>query len=1196
MITSESAHWFLVRLDDAGTPGRQPGIRATSNSRFAPGQLDAEGDDLTAAQSFIGLHTAYRRLDPDARYRLEVTHGTQVDEPRVQSIHVGTHEVDPPRRLPAGHLETLTFDLDARPDPDGCLTVSFVGHAPPELAGKVEQVGEPPMVTRVALYADRDPGEVVLDAATVPDGGVVVAVRRVPGLTGVAGARVAVEVAGLGREVVTDEQGDACVLLLEDAASIELGTPIVVRAEVEGHHHQVTIPTDATFHSTWPKLSVPPLEGTDNTRSVSLDGMWRFHPAPPAGAVDPELDDADWASIEVPAQWVQQGFEVAPGTHACYRREFDLDPEPGTRNVLRFDAVYANARVHLNGQHLRTHEGGFTPFEVDITDVLRPGRNVLAVEVRSDSISDVVSAASDYAAHPLGGITRSVHLLTSPTVHLARLHVDTRLVDGGPDAIARVFGQVDGLEDDEVTPVELELRDPSGALVATTSAQVSGRRPRFSEELHLAAPALWTAETPVRHRVIARLGEDGPTAARDIGVREVAVVGQELQVNGHRILLRGVERHEQDPLRGRSTQPELWETDVELMKDANVNNVFTCHYPHPDGFLELCDERGLWVIDESPTVWVTAEVADDPDAFLDLCTPILEMIERDWSRPSIVVWMLGDECAWGLNFWRLVVWLRQQGLRAPMMFSFDIGGPTSLDVASRHYPPPDFAARIEGVEAPVTFDQYCHVNCYNRREAFTDPGVRDWWGIAFEEMWEAMIADPRILGGQIWAWSDDEFHLDRTTMIGYGQWGIVDTWRRHKPEHWHMKQVYTPVKVRTTAIEPGATEVRIKVENRYDFTALDQLTVRWTLGDLDGDATATGSPQAHGHIEVALPRPARAGEVLHVTFLDPDGRDVQQVALPVGERTLVTEPAPAPVEELRVEIQQRAKVFAPNLPEYDAWLVRAGQTSWLLDQEEGLLRSGRLGQRTIVTGGPHLLLLPSTATQHVGPHHRHAIEPFTEVCSGRTIRSVRGEEDADGFTVSTEVAYDEADATIDLHVAHDGTLTVTYRAELHHELDLRQVGVAIDVQPFHDTLAWTRRGQWSVYPDDHVGRLQGRARAAAGPAGRVGLRPDHPWSADTSALGSADFRATRHDVLSFGLHDDTGVGVGIVPVGPTDARAWVHGDGLRLLAASYTSGGSEPILARANHIDAVRRVVRAGEVVAATARFRLGRWSDVTPQ
>ncbi len=1190
---STTNDWHLVRLDEAGCPGRQPGIRATSNTRFSPSQLAATGDDLSAAQSFIGLHTAYRRLDVDATYRLEVTHGTPVDEPRVQSIHVGDIEVDPPRRLPAGDLETLSFDLDARPDADGRMTVSFVGHAPPELAGKVEEVGQPPIVTRVALYADRDPGSMTVDAATVPDGGVAVAVRRIPELTPITGARVVVQVADIVRETVTDEQGDACVLLLEEAAHVEPGTPISVSAELEGTIKQVIVPADDAFHSTWPKLSVPPVAGTNNTKASSLDGSWRFHPAPPADAADVDHDDSGWADIAVPSQWTQEGFEVTGGMHACYRRDLHLDPHAGVRYVLRFDAVYANARVYINGQHLRTHEGGFTPFEVDVTDAIEPGRNVLAVFVRSDSISDVVSAASAYAAHPLGGITRSVHLLTLPAVHVARLHADTRLADGGPDAVARVFGHLDGLADDEAISMEIEIRDASGQRVAHTSTQVTGRHPRFSEELHVRAPALWTAETPAQHRVVVQVGDDGATAARDIGFREVEVVGHELRVNGRRILLRGVERHEQDPLRGRSTESKLWATDVDLMKGANVNNVFTCHYPHPEGFLDLCDQEGLWVIDESPTVWVTAEVADDPDAFLDLCTPILEMIERDWSRPSIVVWMLGDECSWGLNFWRLVVWLRQQGLRTPMMFSFDIGGPTSLDVASRHYPPPDFAARIEGVDAPVTFDQYCHVNCYNRREAFTDPGVRDWWGIAFEEMWEAMVADPRVLGGQIWAWSDDEFHLDRTTMIGYGQWGIVDAWRRPKPEWWHMKQVYTPVKVRTAGVDPGATQVHIEVDTRYDFTSLDTLTVLWELGEHKGEASASGAPQARGNVAVQLPRPAQVGEVLHVTFLDPDGRDVQQVALPVGELPATVQPVPGPEGEVRVEVQGRAKVFAPNLPEYDAWLVRAGDAMWLLDQEEGLIRSGRLGRQTIVTGGPHLLLLPATATQHVGPHHRHAIEPYTDVCSGRTVRSVRGEHTADGFIVRTEIGYDDADAAIDLRVARDGTLVVTYRARVGRDVDLRQVGVAIDVQPFHDVLAWTRRGQWTVYPDDHIGRLRGRARAVAGPASRVGLLPDHPWSADVTALGSSDFRSTKSDVVSFGLHDDAGHGVGLVPVGSTDGRAWVQGDVIRLLAASYTSGGSEPLLARANHTDPVRRVLRAGDVVEGSASFRLGRWSDL---
>ncbi|MCC5947354.1 MAG: hypothetical protein JJT89_02770 [Nitriliruptoraceae bacterium] len=1188
--------WYLVRFDDGGAPGRQPNVRSTSNTTCSPEQMAGEGSDLTAAESFIGLSTAYRGLDPDASYRLEVAYGTSASEPRMQSIVVAGQEVDPPRVLPVGRVETFTFDLEQRPSADGRLAIEFVAHAPPELAGRVEEVGEPPMFTRVSLLVDREPGSVTLDADTLPDGGVAIALRTVPELRPVAGApvRVTIPDADIDAELETDAQGDACLILAERAREVAPGTRIVVESGAGDTATRLELTTDATFHSTWPALTVPPVSGFDNTSAVSLDGTWRFDPSPAQDCTEAAFDDADWAPINVPAQWVQEGFDVAAGTHACYRREVTLTPRAGVRTILRFDAVYAHARVFVNGTHARTHEGGFTPFEVDITDVAVDGTNVIAVLVQSDSISDVVSAASDYAAHALGGITRSVRLLETPEVHLARLHVDTRMVDGGPDAIARVFGEVAGLTGEEPVSVELTILDIDEVVVASGQTTVTAARPRYSVEIAVTEPAAWTAESPVRYRAVATLGDDGPRAARDFGFREVAIDGHELQVNGRAIRLRGVERHEQDPLRGRSTEPALWAEDVELMKGANVNNVFTCHYPHPDGFLELCDERGLWVIDESPTVWVTAEVADDPDAFLALCTPILEMIERDWSRPSIVVWMLGDECVWGHNFWRLVLWLRQQGLTTPMMFSFDIGGPSSLDVASRHYPPPDYAPRIAGVTAPVTFDQYYHVNCYNRREAFTDPGVRDWWGTGFEQMWEVMYADPQILGGQIWAWSDDEFHLDESTMIGYGQWGIVDTWRRPKPEWWHMKMVYTPVKVLTTGLDATDGPVTIELDNRYDFTPLERVSARWRLGDEQGETACSGAPHTRGSVTITPPRPLEPGDELHVSLIDPDGRVVNEVRLPVGEVEHRPRPTPAGDAPVEVSVQQRAKVFAPNLPEYDAWLARSGESSWLLDQEEGVIRAGRLGRATIVTGGPHLLLLPSTATQHVGPHHRWAIEPFNELCSDRTIGSVTGSQGPDGFTMRTEVTYAQAEASFTFLVAPDGTLTVDYRAVLTRDIDLRQVGIAFDVLPFYDTLAWTRTGQWSVYPDDHIGRLAGRAPAAAGPAGRAGLRPQHPWSQDRTALGSADFRATRHDMTSFGLHDAEGVGVGLVPVGPTDGRAWVHGDVLRLLAASYTSGGSEPILARANHTDPVRRQLVAGDTVSGTARLALGHFDSAS--
>jgi beta-galactosidase len=1180
--------WHSVRIDDGGVPGRQPNIRATSNQRFTEQEFEGDESDRRVAESFIGLSTSYWRLDPAARYRIRVAYGTPAREPRLQSLEAGGIEVHGPLRIAIGRVESHIYDLPDAVSADGRLSLRFIAHPLPELAGQTEKVADPPIVTRVELYCDREPEPVMIDAATVPDGSIAIAVRSIPGLTPVVGAVVSVVYPdGETASCETNADGDAIVSSPLQAARAKTGSQMLVSAAVLGESYSVEVTVDEAFASTWPSLTIPTETGPGDALEVYLDGTWDFTPSWVNGD-----STSSWRQLTVPGQWFQQGFDVAPGDTAAYRRTFHHSARDGRRTILRFDAVYAHAEVWLNGARLGEHEGGFTPFQFEVTGRLE-SENLLLVLVRSDSISDQVSAASDYAAHSLGGITRGVRLLDLPQHHLSRLHVDAGL--DGATGTARVFGTISGLEGDESSEIHLSILDLAGREVARQMIVVRASEPRFSTEIVVDSASPWTAETPTLYRLTARLDSSVEYAQRHCGFRSVAVQGHELQVNGSPIRLRGVERHEQDPVRGRSTLPDLWEKDVELMKGANINNVFTCHYPHAEGFLDLCDERGLWVIDESPTVWVDAQNADDPDTFLALSRPILEMIERDFSRPAVVVWMLGDECLWGRNFWRLVMWLRKEGLRAPLMFSFDIGGPSSLDIASRHYPPLEFGSAIQGIAKPVTFDQFAHLNCYNRRELHTDPEVRDWWGSSLHDYWKRIEKDPRILGGQIWAWSDDEFHLDDSRMIGYGTWGIVDAWRRPKPEWWNVKMVYAPVRIGEVELADGVSgTVAIPLENRYDFLDLDTIELQWATPHESGVARPSGPPRTDAQAELNLAVPLAAGEELILTVVDPVGNIVTAATVTAGgakshsDRLAIFEP----LQPTRIDIEHRAHVFAPNMPEYDAARVYSGGAEWLFDLESGLLRAGRLSRRAIVDGGPELMLLAGTHTQHVGPHHRHGIEPFTESCKNRVVQSVEWDPAAAAMSVVAE--YDEARTEMRYVVTPNGGLEISYRAVVHEPIEPRQTGIVIDLPPTFSTLRWSRDAYWSAYPPAHIGRAIGTAvadpaNASLPRADGQAQPPTQLWEDDVTALGSADFRSTRRDIHWASLTDHAGAGLWVEPTEQTQVRAWRSSDHIRLLIASHTSGGSEPLMQRAGQQDHTRRWLAAGDEVSGSVVIRLGR-------
>ena len=319
-----------------------------------------------------------------------------------------------------------------------------------------------------------------------------------------------------------------------------------------------------------------------------------------------------------------------------------------------------------------------------------------------------------------------------------------------------------------------------------------------------------------------------------------------------------------------------WQEDVRLIRQANMNHVFTSHYPDPEEFLDVCDEMGLYVGSEAPFVWTDFRYTDDPKYVDYFLRPAAEMLEYLSNHPSIVFWQMGDEATWGRNFDTMQRLVNAVDQTRPVNFAYGWTVNTiSFDAV--HYPRlNDIRPLPPKKKKPTTYDQYCNVNTFNRRELLTDPGVRDYWGTAIEPMWEAIYATPAVAEAAIWAWVDEYFYvppaahdatkykgyLDKQTgfvKVGYGNWGLVDKWRRPKPEYWHVKKTYSPVHIRERilALPPAGQPFRIPVENRYDFTNLNELRVEWSLGAATGTAKVDIGPRSSGEILIPAAAPIR---------------------------------------------------------------------------------------------------------------------------------------------------------------------------------------------------------------------------------------------------------------------------------------------------------------------------------------------------
>ena len=216
-----------------------------------------------------------------------------------------------------------------------------------------------------------------------------------------------------------------------------------------------------------PRLTPQPVSvaGTDKLQ-VSLNGTWHFNPNPSKECCKAVAQNGHgWAKLEVPGEWTMQGFTVAKDTAAGYRRHFTIPTGwKGHRIKLRCDAVYSDARVWVNGRMAGQHTGGFTPFELDVTELIHPGQqNTIALAVKNESLADTLASGTFYAAHQLGGITRKIYLFSVPSLNIASLHVDTTFDKDYCDATLRVMLDItnESSQDIQDAQVQFELTDPA---------------------------------------------------------------------------------------------------------------------------------------------------------------------------------------------------------------------------------------------------------------------------------------------------------------------------------------------------------------------------------------------------------------------------------------------------------------------------------------------------------------------------------------------------------------------------------------------------------------------------------------------------------------------------------------------------------------------------------------------------------------
>jgi hypothetical protein len=941
--------------------------------------------------------------------------------------------------------------------------------------------------------------------------------------------------------------------------------------------------------------------------AVSLCGTWQFSPSP-AGTfyTDPPGPAPGVGNIEVPGEWTMQGFTVPDNQAAGYRRSFTLARNwMGARVILRADAVFSDCGLWINGKQAGAHLGGFTPFEADITGLVRPGENHIALSVRNESIADSLASASKYAVHPLGGITRKIRLFAVPATHVAMLHVSTDLDASYRDAAVTVMAS---LRNDSAAEAKVACTlDILGPWLLGKALRPDANRPLESRRetivvkpgetlgtafnVTLPGAALWHTEHPNLYRSRLTLSSEGKvleTVERTFGCRKVEVRGSEVLVNGKVQKVFGVCRHEVHPSRGRSLAGDLWRKDVELYRAGNVNLLRTSHYCSAEELFDAADELGMFIECEAPFCW--AHNAKAPaDAVTDATVrQTVEMGQFYRSHPCVLFWSLANESRWNEHFQASSAALRKLDPARPQTFENFPGNPTAeagyCEIASTHYPGPGGPDKFKDFQRPVNFGEYCHLNAYNRYELSTDPGLRDAWGGPTSSMVDKMRGSQGVFGGSFWAAMDDTFFIPPprdnpqapVKVVGYGTWGPLDGWRRCKPEYWHMKKAYSPVRVLTENVDLPAAggDVTVRVANRYVFTNLKDLQVQWQAGASNGTARPDVAPGATGSFTISMP-PTGPAQDLMVRFISPLGF--------VVDESIVGGTPAGPAIDTRVE-PPKATATGKTVT-----FPAGSDASIDVARDTGLFSQARVSGRTVAIGGPRLMILPLNGageTQMTGKDPTYPIS--SSPCANW---KPAGAAAFDGNTMTVAGTYDEAKGAFTYQQAPGGWLEVSYSFTCTGAVNPRQVGIVLDLPRSFDTLTWRRKGLWSFYPEDHIGRTQGTAKAFppnVDVCSQVGPKrePSWPWKDDTTPNGSNDFRSTKANILSACLRAGDGPGaIEAVSDGSHHVRAWVDGATVRLLVAGYSNAGAEKFFAR--HAGAGYAPLKKGDRVEGKVRIRL---------
>lgn len=889
----------------------------------------------------------------------------------------------------------------------------------------------------------------------------------------------------------------------------------------------------------------------------SLDGVWKFHWVPkvadvPAGFYQESYDVSGWAGMPVPGTWEFNGYGVPmyvgvnfgmvsnppyvdrdDSPAGAYRHTFNI-PESwdGRRVFLHFEAGTNSMYVWVNGQKVGYTQNSKSPAEFDITPYVRQGENTLACQVHKFSDGYYLE---DQDMWRLGGINRSVYLYSTAQTRIADFFAHPGLDKNYKNGVFSVDVKLKNYTAaGQSRQAEVSLLDKAGKRVFTRSQRVlvpAGGTSEVTLSGSVPAPLKWTAETPNLYTLLVTLKDEKgavvESTSHKIGFRKIEIRDGQLFVNGKKIYIKGVNLHEYNAYTGNVVTRKEMMRNLQLMKELNINAVRTSHYQQAPLWYKLCDEYGIYLVNENNLEshglgFGDKNISNFPEWHAAHMDRIERLIERDKNHASVIFWSLGNEASNGKAFFDMYDWAKQR----------DPGRPTQYEQAHNYKDAINYARNTD-ILAPM-YPQ-CATMRHDAGRDLGKPYIMCEYAHAmgnsmgnFQEYWDIIRSSKNMQGGFIWEWHNHGYPAEDDQgrfywayggdLNGYKKLnhdnfcmdGIITPDQNYMPHTHIVKKVYQNILFKAKDLEKGL----ITVVNDFKFIKLtpDNYTYRWILLK-NGKAEAEGAfgltVEADSHRDVKLDLPVVEAEEGNEYYLQVYAYSKEKTPFVPAGFEVAKEEFAIPGNNYftgRERLGESVEVKQMISDRSSRYMLTAGTMTYEFETKDtggSLLRVTDNGKRVFYEL-PQLNFWRAPTDNDLGAKTQTKLRVWKEAGRNVTCKFVNLEKAGSSVSVQYEYCLERVAASVYMTytVNRDGSLTVDahYKPLSDDVPEMVRFGMLMTLPKEYNDFTWYGRGPHESYidrkHDAFIGIYNGKVDEQAFPYYRpqeTGNKTDVRW-------------------------------------------------------------------------------------------------------